>query len=673
MEAVILIAKNLYDHDANTQPLANHFESVADALNSMSNVIAFEAHKALREENAPLTHQSKHKIRAGVDFDTPYPGLWLNNGSVLILDAKGKTPPPPKRRFNPEVEQRRAATKLQKMKQKLVVAQEEGKASRGAPQRKRQKKTTRQASEEESKLDTDNLPSPSTSPGLQQIAVVGEVMDPGAEATAKKHYNRRQLAKSWQAWFQGKAGGASLLLPGAQATTTTVPPGSNDGDEQEEQSRIPPPKLQEKPSCSHATLPSTPIVTAKHRIFPNPLPFVRSYQSLDLVDLHPCLRGGMLRNEHCTNDLLTDLDGIHVVQGPPGTGKTRYVVEHLERMLALPTIGPSALRRVLICSQTNDAVDHLWECFQKNGGDSTPKRRNGKANKCVILRMTQNGIAAGENRHPASLASVRGKLVVFATVACRNGNSLRDIDFDAILVDEASLIPEYDSWSILRAATRHLLLVGDHQQLGPTSSPSGTKLGHDRSLMRRLVENGFPAQFLAVQYRMVPKLGNIVSETYYGGKLQNAADLPKPVVVELDMVDVKGEMIAVGTSYRNDTEASECVDLSIALSRQLTGLLGRVPSVAILSPYSAQNEQVCKLLSVALGDQGGCLWIQALTVDSSQGREYDAVIINTTRRGLAMGFWSNRSRFLVALTRARFAVRVVGDKQSWSSWDNAIL
>ena len=54
MEAVILIAKNLYDHDANTQPLANHFESVADALNSMSNVIAFEAHKALLRDNKCL-------------------------------------------------------------------------------------------------------------------------------------------------------------------------------------------------------------------------------------------------------------------------------------------------------------------------------------------------------------------------------------------------------------------------------------------------------------------------------------------------------------------------------------------------------------------------------------------------------------------------------------------
>ena len=55
-----------------------------------------------------------------------------------------------------------------------------------------------------------------------------------------------------------------------------------------------------------------------------------------------------------------------------------------------------------------------------------------------------------------------------------------------------------------------------------------------------------------------------------------------------------------------------------------------------------------------------------LTTLHFQGQEADAVIL-TTVRTKSMGFWSDNCRLNVAMTRARHALRIIGNVSAWET------
>ena len=84
--------------------------------------------------------------------------------------------------------------------------------------------------------------------------------------------------------------------------------------------------------------------------------------------------------------------------------------------------------------------------------------------------------------------------------------------------------------------------------------------------------------------------------------------------------------------------------MCIAIARQLRG---HYDSVVIITPYQAQARHI-------LSKKSG---VVVHTVDSFQGREADAIVLSVVRPG---AFWT-RERLTVARTRARHAMRVVGN------------
>ena len=77
--------------------------------------------------------------------------------------------------------------------------------------------------------------------------------------------------------------------------------------------------------------------------------------------------------------------------------------------------------------------------------------------------------------------------------------------------------------------------------------------------------------------------------------------------------------------------------------------------VVIITPYQGQTRAL-----LAAGAS------HVHTIDSFQGHEADAVIISTVRQK-EIGFWSDKRRLSVALTRAKHCLRVVGAAHEWSS------
>lgn len=633
MERTIRCAHDFCNSTKEVSPLPASFDSVGEALRCLSNAVEFEGRAELSTPiEAPSA--SQHRIRAGVDFHTSKPGLWLNKGGLCLLDLEVAEPPPParKRKFSAETEEARAQKQLQKLKEK-----------RDASPKKRTRKQSSDCGDvdhpsevlAETAAETAAAPpeSPPLPPAIERAldAALSEV----SGETARSHHATRLLTR-WTAHWRAVAA----------ARHPTSPRGG----------REPAPG---KGAQVHDPCPATPQVRQAHALFPSPLNVVRTYEALQMVSLHPALRAPLLRARFEPDEAVVPTDGVFVVHGPPGTGKTGHTAEHLLRLLELPATGPKGLRRILVCSQSNEAVDNLFERFAS-------ARPAGRSKQPTVLRTTPTGRAQGEHLVPDGKkpADVRSRLVVFCTTSARNNGFFRDVSFDAVLVDEASLNTEFETWALLRGTTRHLYLVGDHEQLGPQTSQDGRRMGHHRSTMQRLVEADYPRYtLLAEQQRMTPSLGDMISRRYYAGRVRNGPHAPDPVVAApFATVDVPGGTAErVGTSWVNPSEAEAALTAARELATELAGVLPAAPVVAVLSPYAAQHHEVQRRLG---SDRG----LVALTVDAAQGREYDGVVVTTVRVGPDCGFWKNSSRSLVALTRARHAVRLVGHRESWAGW-----
>ena len=113
--------------------------------------------------------------------------------------------------------------------------------------------------------------------------------------------------------------------------------------------------------------------------------------------------------------------------------------------------------------------------------------------------------------------------------------------------------------------TGQVVLVGDHQQLGPViMNKVAAKAGMQQSLFERLVKLRVRPIRLEVQYRMHPCLSAFPSDVFYEGTLQNgvlaaerlraSVDFPWPVEEKPMMFYTtlgQEEIAASGTSYLN--------------------------------------------------------------------------------------------------------------------------
>lgn len=366
-------------------------------------------------------------------------------------------------------------------------------------------------------------------------------------------------------------------------------------------------------AAAHAMLPSKQPAAPKrgaHVFFETPVPHDRALRALECAAPSEALHDAVLRGEQSP--------ALELIHGPPGCGKTHALLDSLCDFLAAH---PDA--RALLVSPTNVGVSDTY------------------------VRSCERGLASALSQHrsrrPVDMPLLRGHsdfesaAVVCCTVAGRNGAELSDIPFSAIFVDEAGLIPESQTWGLLRPEVTHLVLAGDPEQLAARASPSGTELGVARSLMERLMDLSYPARMLSVQRRSRPEIFEFANRTFYGGKLSTevppAADGSVPALRMVVCTDGREER--VGTSYRNSAEARAVEEIA------------RDRDVMVLSPYLGQNEELIR---------AGVRNLR--TIDAFQGREADHVVL-TLVRSECPGFWTERGRLLVAMTRARESLVIV--------------
>jgi len=263
--------------------------------------------------------------------------------------------------------------------------------------------------------------------------------------------------------------------------------------------------------------------------------------------------------------------------------------------------------------------------------------------------------------------------VISATLVGANHYTIRHVQFDIAVIDEAGQALEPACWiPILK--TKKVVLAGDHCQLSPTiKSYEAAKQGLSKTLFEKCIERHPNAvALLEVQYRMHTSIMGYSSKVFYGNKLQAHTSVASHLLFAEDspllFLDTAGcgfDEKQDGTSTFNPEEASLLFKHVVQLTRQLSEQVPErnYPSIAIISPYKEQINVLKEYLQQTSELAPWHKQITVNTIDSFQGQERDIVYISMTRSNSKgeIGFLSDIRRMNVAMTRARKKLVIVGD------------
>ena len=279
-------------------------------------------------------------------------------------------------------------------------------------------------------------------------------------------------------------------------------------------------------------------------------------------------------------------------------------------------------------------------------------------------------------------ALLRAQIVAATCLGLQSFKGADVVEFDLCIIDEASKATATESLVPMVQAKRWVL-VGDQRQLPPFIEDALLRRDilreHELSerdiketLFDRLLQH-LPSTSLAVlstQHRMVPEIGQLISECFYDDGLASlpgsrpawqAQVLARPVVWLTTARDNERFERAEGTSKSNSLEARAIRQLLVNLNFYAQHANDHL-EVAVLSGYLAQITAVQRQIAGSR-DEWANLKVQCSSIDAFQGRECDVLIYSVTRsnRHGQLGFLREERRLNVALSRGRFGLVLVGD------------
>lgn len=406
-------------------------------------------------------------------------------------------------------------------------------------------------------------------------------------------------------------------------------------------------------------------------------------------------------------------EDLYFLQGPPGTGKTTAIVE-----MILQTLKAKPNARILVASETHVAVDNALDRLCINGDESIHSK---------MMRYPRYAITEYESEHTAGTAAeiraneVWNQALAFAPqltnvlynvlnqgeledgevkvprwqfknladnhqiigVTCNQIDHLLDEeseDFDLVIVDECSkaTLPE---WIMAMSVGRKCILVGDHKQLPPTfCEEESDALDTLAEAKARLIKDGVIDKIfehlpitmkgqLSKQYRMLPHIGSFISKNFYNGNLRHHREDTDHDFTHFGWFtyDSRGYRVPIehGGVLENQREIEIITHSLVEMCsrRKLKGAKSkqRKLSVAVITPYRAQ----CRALREAVNrlDLREYLAVEVDTVDAFQGRQADIVFFSFVRTTGPATFYADSRRMNVAISRARDAVYLIGDRK----------
>ena len=374
-------------------------------------------------------------------------------------------------------------------------------------------------------------------------------------------------------------------------------------------------------------------ITFPCKMYSSPVPYEGHIEALNKMQIPNQFKNCILRSK-CPDDKL------ELFHGPPGTGKTWTLMNKLVNHLKTTPRN----HRVFVCAPSNQGVLNMY--FRA-------KSMNIKG----ALHMNEEKIPQEIQQEERDSWNTAKQRVVFGTVSSRR--KLRS-KFKTIIIDEACQSPESWTLGLMRAEVEYFWMAGDPLQLPALVSMEGLRLNYGRSTMERLMEQGYPSTLLTVQRRMNPTIVEFPNTQFYKNQLSTeytpTTDIPLLTLQNnqpVQIININGTEEKSGTSTFNKFEAH------IVKQKLLELINNNITSVAIILPYQAQLDYIGSILP----DKSFIKYL--FTVDSFQGREADVVILSTVRCGKSIGFWNDKRRLNVALTRAKHLMIIIGCVPTW--------
>ena len=383
---------------------------------------------------------------------------------------------------------------------------------------------------------------------------------------------------------------------------------------------------------------------------------------------------------------------INFVFGPPGTGKTT----HLARKVL--QLAQSERVKILVLTPTNKAADVLIERIMTEMGEDKSFKdwlvRFGSASEKIV----QKDIL--KNRDFNINAQLRSVVVTTIARFAYDGFSsspLRDLDWNYIVIDEASMIPIANIiYPLYRCTEANFVIAGDPFQIEPIVSVDKWKgqniytfVGLDNFETPTTEPHTYEVTKLLTQYRSVPAIGNIFSKFAYDGKLthfrQDSDRLKLDSIQEIKALTIikfnvekyesiyRSKRLNGGTSYQIYSAIFTFEFVRWLRDRIQEVERSRKVRIGIVAPYRAQADIVSRLAD-SLAQDAGNVEVQVGSVHGFQGDECDIIVavlnpppsISTSDQM----FLNKKNILNVAISRARdYLVLVIPDDKT-EGYDN---
>jgi ATP-dependent RNA/DNA helicase IGHMBP2 len=439
----------------------------------------------------------------------------------------------------------------------------------------------------------------------------------------------------------------------------------------------------------------------------------------------PASVGKLNKSQSKTVDKILSANELAIVHGPPGTGKTTTLIQAIKALIKQEN------QKILVVAPSNTAVDLLSEKLSEEGLNvlrvGNPARVSERLQRLTLeakmaehdyLKETKRlkkqamefknmahkykkSFGKSERDQRKALFDEAHKImkevgnteqyiiddivsktqVVTATLVGANHYTIRNLEYNTVVIDEAGQALEPACWiPILKA--KKVILAGDHCQLSPTiKSNEAAKTGLSETLLEKCIKlHPEAVTLLEEQYRMNENIMGYSSQVFYEDKLKAHHSVAKSLLFENDspllFIDTAGcgfEEKLEGTSSTNPDEAAftfKHINLFINELMNKTNVVKvqnlddvKFPSIAVISPYKQQINLLKTQFEHSPDLQKYKENISVNTIDSFQGQERDIVYISLTRSNDKgeIGFLSDIRRMNVAMTRARKKLVVIGD------------
>ncbi|CAH2048546.1 unnamed protein product, partial [Iphiclides podalirius] len=249
------------------------------------------------------------------------------------------------------------------------------------------------------------------------------------------------------------------------------------------------------------------------------------------------------------------------------------------------------------------------------------------------------------------------------TAAARQRKLITSLAPPIVIVEEAAEVLEQHIITSLTRNTRHLILIGDHQQLRPSAAHMKLAKHYniEVSLFERMVMNKIHSRRLGVQHRMRPEIAALISPHIYTDLANHPSvkDFPDVRGMTSNLFffshDYKEEVIDESSSKSNQKEA----DMVLGLANYLIQQDYAPGDVTILSAYSGQMFYMRKERSKYAHLRN----VKITVVDNYQGEESKIILLSLVRNNDQdkIGFLGTENRICVALSRAREGFYMFGN------------